>query len=116
MKKVLLLMFAITLSFGVFAQDSAMHKMDNMQHHDMKSHDGIMMKNGKVMVMENGQSTVLTQDKTLSNGTVISANGNVKMSDGTTKMLKDGDWVGMDGKMGSMKWKNKDKMSSDSLK
>lgn len=123
MKKVLLSLFAIALSFGAFAQDSAMH--NNMQH-KMKSHEGIVMRNGKVMVIENGKSTPLTQDKTLSNGEVISSNGNVKMSDGTTSMLKDGDWVSMDGTIthhdGKMKDKwNKDKMknkmnSTDSLK
>ncbi len=113
MKKVLLSIFAITLSFGVFAQDSAMNHM-NMQEHKMKmkNHDGIMMKDGKMMVMENGQTTELTQDRTLSNGTVVSANGKVKMANGTTKMLKDGDWVSMDGTMGNMKWKNKEKMEN----
>ncbi|HXS58662.1 MAG TPA: DUF6799 domain-containing protein [Hanamia sp.] len=126
MKKVLLSFFAIALSFGAFAQDSAMHNknaMHNNMQHNMKSHEGIVMRNGKVMVIENGKSTPLTQDKTLSNGEVISSNGQVKMSDGTTSMLKDGDWVNMNGTIShhdakmKEKW-NKDKMknSADSLK
>jgi hypothetical protein len=122
MKKVLFSLFAIALSFGAFAQDSSMHHMQQNKM-KMKTHEGIMMRNGKVMVMQNGQSTPLTEDKTLSNGEVVSSNGQVKMSDGTTTMLKDGDWVNMDGiishhdsKM-KQKWdKNKMKNSSDSLK
>ena len=130
MKKVLLSIFAITLSLGVFAQDSSMNHMNNMEHHKMKSHDGIMMKNGKVMVMENGKTSELTQDRTLSNGTVVSSNGTVKMADGTTKTLTNGDYVNMNGTMGNMKWKGKtnsdntkwkskgktNSMNSDSLK
>lgn len=117
MKKVLLSLLAIALSFGAFAQDSAMHKMR------MKSHEGIVMRNGKVLMVENGKSTPLTENKTLSNGEVIAANGTVTMSDGTTTTLKDGDWVNMDGTIthhDGKKWakgKMKNTMnSSDSLK
>ena len=123
MKKLLLLIFAVPLSLGVFAQDTTT-RMDNMQQQKMKSHDGIMMKNGKMMVMENGQTSPLTEDRTLSNGTVVMSNGTVKMSDGTTSTLKEGEYVNMDGTMGMGKWKkgkmNKMKkssrMSSDTLK
>ncbi len=122
MKKVLFSLFAIALSFGAFAQDSAMHHMQQNKM-KMKTHEGIMMRNGKVMVMQNGTSAPLTEDKTLSNGEVVSSNGQVKMADGTTTMLKDGDWVNMNGSIShhdakmKQKW-NKDKMknSIDSLK
>lgn len=124
MKKVLFSLFAIALSFGAFAQDSSMHHMqqDKMKM-KMKTHEGIMMRNGKVMVMQNGQSAPLTADKTLSNGEVVSSNGQVKMANGTTTMLKDGDWINMNGTIShhdakmKQKWdKNKMKNSSDSLK
>ena len=122
MKKVLFSLFAIALSFGAFAQDSSMHHMQQSKM-KMKTHEGIMMRNGKVMVMQNGQSAPLTADKTLSNGEVVSSNGQVKMADGTTTMLKDGDWINMNGTIShhdakmKQKWdKNKMKNSSDSLK
>lgn len=122
MKKVLFSLFAIALSFGAFAQDSSMHHMQQNKM-KMKTHEGIMMRNGKVMVMQNGQSAPLTADKTLSNGEVVSSNGQVKMADGTTTMLKDGDWINMNGTIShhdakmKQKWdKNKMKNSSDSLK
>lgn len=124
MKKVLFSLFAIALSFGAFAQDSSMHHMQqNKMKMKMKTHEGIMMRNGKVMVMQNGQSAPLTADKTLSNGEVVSSNGQVKMANGTTTMLKDGDWINMNGTIShhdakmKQKWdKNKMKNSSDSLK
>ncbi len=120
MKALLLSVFAIALSFGAFAQDSSMNQM-HQNKMNMKGHEGIMMKNGQVMVIDNGKSTALTQDKTLSNGTVVSVNGTVKSSDGTITTLKDGDWVNTDGTIAHRDWKNKSKMksnmnSSDSLK
>ena len=90
--------FAIALSFGVFAQDSTR----------------IVMKDGKMMVKKNGEKTQLTQDTTLSNGTSVMLNGTVKTSDGNTVILQNGDFVNMDGTIGKMK---KDrKMDTDSLK
>lgn len=98
MKKMLLSVFAIALSLGVFAQETQPQKK-------WKDHEGIMMKDGKVMVMKNGEKTALLQDTTLSNGTTITVDGTVKSSDGTTTMLKDGDYVNSDGTISSKKWK-----------
>lgn len=113
MKKVIILALAFVCTAGaVSAQDSMSHKMHKMGGHKMK--DCVMMKDGKVMVMKDGQKSELTDDMTLSNGTTVMKDGTVKTSDGKTMMLKDGDWVGMDGamgKMGKMKMKDKDKSS-----
>lgn len=113
MKKVLVSLFAITLTLGVFAQDSAnaMHKMAPKQNHE-----GVLMRDGKLLMMKNGQTTQLTTDLTLDNGTVVMANGTVKMKDGTTSTLKEGDYVGMDGTTGNIKnrMQQKDKMMKDS--
>lgn len=122
MKKAFITLFAITLSLGVFAQDSS---MNNMASKHRQNHEGVIMKNGKLLMMKNGQTTQLTSDLTLDNGTVVMANGTVKSQDGTITTLKEGDYVGMDGKIGNSKWsKNKmgtdstmtNKMSSDSVK
>jgi hypothetical protein len=123
MKKVLVSLLAMTLTAGVFAQDStnAMNKMAPRQ-----SHEGVLMKDGKLLMMKNGQTTQLTSDLTLDNGTIVMANGSVKTKDGTTAILKEGDYVGMDGTMGNVKDKwpknntgkdpSTDKMKSDSVK
>jgi len=100
MKKVLVALFALMLTSGVFAQDS--------------THDGAIMKDGKMLLMKNGQAIPLTQDLVLANGTIITAVGTVKMKDGTTTTLKEGDYVLMDGTRGKLKMK-KDNMSKDTL-
>ncbi|HEY9343290.1 MAG TPA: DUF6799 domain-containing protein [Hanamia sp.] len=105
MKKLLLSVFAIGLSLGVFAQDT-------QSQNKWKDHEGIFMKNGKVMVIKDGQKTQLLQDTTLSNGTTIMVDGTVKSSNGTTTMLKDGEFVNSDGTISEKKWKKdeEDKM------
>ena len=115
MKKVLVLLFAMTLTSGVFAQDStnAMNKMAPKQN--MQKHDGIIMKNGKLLMMKNGQTTQLTTDMTLDNGTVVMTNGTVKAKDGSTTTLKEGDYVSMDGThMGNINKMPKNNMGKDS--
>jgi hypothetical protein len=124
MKKLWLSLLAITCTLGVFAQDST-----NAMNKPKPHHDGIMMKDGKLLMMKNGQTTQLTTDMTLDNGTVVMTNGTVKAKDGSTKTLKEGDYVTMDGtSMGNMNdWKKDpnpkgkdsmmtDKMKTDSLK
>jgi hypothetical protein len=59
--------------------------------------DGVMMKGGKVMTMEDGKKTELTGDRTLENGTKITTTGNVTTPDGKTFQLKDGDLIADDG-------------------
>ena len=113
MKKAFISLFAITLTLGVFAQDSTMNKM--APKHNMQNHEGVIMKNGKLLMMKNGQTTQLTTDLTLDNGTVVMANGTVKTKDGVITNLKEGDYVGMDGTVGNVKTKwQKNKMGKDS--
>ena len=61
-----------------------------------------MIKDGKVMMMKNGQSSALTKDYMFKDGSSLNSTGTVTMTDGSTKMLKDGNMLGMDGK-----WSNK---------
>jgi hypothetical protein len=67
-------------------------------HTDAK-HNGVVMKDGKMMVVKDGQVTPMEQDMTMSDGTKVSKDGTVTMKDGKTKTLKDGQMVTMDGKM-----------------
>ena len=115
MKKALVTLFAITLTLGLFAQDStnAMSKMAPNQN--MQKHEGVIMKGGKLLMMKNGQTTQLTTDMTLDNGTVVMTNGSVKAKDGSTTTLKEGDYISMDGTtMGNINKGPKNNMGKDS--
>lgn len=98
MKKIFLAAIALTFSFGVFAQDTT-----TLSQHKWKSHEGIMMKNGKLMVMQNGQKTLLSRDTIFASGTTVSMNGTIKRSDGTTESLKNGEYINWDGSISKMK-------------
>ena len=61
--------------------------------------DGVMMKDGKLVATEMGMTNPLTADKTLRNGTVITAAGVVTGKDGTTTQLHEGDYVSLTGRV-----------------
>jgi len=115
MKKVIVVMVACTLSTGLFAQTSKDKKSERMEQpqgsanmHKMK--DCVMMEDGKMMVMKGGKTMEMNKDMTLANGTTVMTDGSVKWKNGKTAMLKDGECIYMDGKMGGMH------MSSDKMK
>lgn len=86
MKKLFVLLVALAFSFGMHAQDGKMPKKDH-----------IMMKDGKMWVMKDGKTSSLTQDMTLSDGSVVNLAGKITMQDGSTKMLENGEAIDMDG-------------------
>jgi hypothetical protein len=103
MKK--LTMFFLVAVLGTttaLAQDSsgAGTKSHHAGHMKMMK-DCVMMENGKMMVMKGGKPMAMYQDMTLTNGATVSTDGTVKMQEGTSTQLKDGDCVYMDGKMSS---------------
>jgi hypothetical protein len=106
MKKMLAMLIAVFAVILVQAQNA------DQGHKKMMKKDCIMMKDGKVIQMKDGNTTELTGDVTLSNGTVVSKDGTVKMKDGKTKMLKDGDCVYMNGTMTHMAMKKKEEKPS----
>ncbi len=61
--------------------------------------DGVMMKDGKIVVTEMGMTNPATVDKKLLNGTVITTSGVVTGKDGTTTQLKEGDYVSLTGRI-----------------
>jgi|GEM_PF-1069660 len=75
-----------------------------------KSHpDGVMMLNGKMMMVKNGKSSILDHNMTMSNGTKIMMDGSYKKKGGTKMMLKEGQHIDMSGRIIPMKT-NKAKM------
>ena len=117
MKKLFIVMVASTLCTGLFAQTDKDKKMEKMEHAgkmekgSMKMKDCVMMEDGKMMVMKNGETMALDNDMTMKNGTMVMKDGTVKMKDGKTMTLKNGECVYMDGRMSKMKMmKHSEKM------
>ena len=121
MKKLVLVFVAIAITVGAYAQDGSTNgktsppDMNNnpnqkVQNHPVdKSHpDGVMMQNGKMMQVKNGQMTSLDNDMTMRNGTKIMSDGTCIKKDGTKKKMKEGQHMDMSGNMIPMKT-NKDK-------
>jgi len=77
--------------------------------------DGVLMKDGKMMQMKDGQTMALASEITMNNGTKVMPDGTVTMAGGKTMMLKNGQYVLMDGSVVSGKMMHskpkKDKMS-----
>src|SRR5262245_42976665 len=62
--------------------------------------DGVMMKDGKMMMMKAGQASgPMDKEMTMSNGTKVKSDGSMTMKDGKTMMMKNGQMMTMDGKM-----------------
>lgn len=108
MKKLLVLIAAFLFSFSVYAQEKD-KKMDKMDKMEASTKDCVMMHDGKMMVMKGGETMAMAEEMTLANGTMVMTDGMVKMKDGSSQMLKEGQCVYMDGKVGKMKM-NKMKM------
>lgn len=105
MKKVFLAMIGAALSFGAFAQDSTNASTTSpteqtQQPPQQQQKDMYVFKNNKVWAVKSGNVTELTQNATLSDGTVVKTTGEVVTKDGQTKALKDGQYIDADGKIG----------------
>ena len=62
--------------------------------------DGVMMKNGKMTMMQDGKEvTRMDRETTLSDGTRVMMNGKMVTKDGKEVQMKEGQTVMMDGKM-----------------
>ena len=61
--------------------------------------DGTTMKEGRLYFTELGHTAPLEQDKKLLNGTVITKDGKITRSDGTTEQIKEGDQVSLTGRL-----------------
>jgi len=61
--------------------------------------NGVMMKDGKMMMMDGNASGPMDHDMTMSDGTKVMKDGMVKMKDGKEMHMKDGQMMMMDGKL-----------------
>ena len=61
--------------------------------------DGCMMKDGKMMMMKGGKMMPMTENMTMSDGTVCMSDGTCMKKDGTKMTMANGQCMMMDGKM-----------------
>lgn len=129
MKKLIVVFVTIAITAGAYAQtdttnkkvsprDNNINQKQTMQNNTIEKSntDGVVMLNGKMMKMKNGQSTILDQEMTMSNGTKIASDGTYITKDGTKMTLKEGQRMDM---AGNMIPKDKDKnmyLVPDSIK
>ncbi|CAM4135074.1 DUF6799 domain-containing protein [Flavobacterium sinopsychrotolerans] len=111
MKKVIFISVAFCFSMCLFAQkDSTKNKMnhDDTNRHKMTKGingqttytsfpDGVMMKNGKLMMVKQGKRTMLDHEMAMGNGTKVMPDGTVMKKDGTKMMMKEGQHMDMAG-------------------
>lgn len=61
--------------------------------------DGVMLKDGKMMLTQMGRTTPLTQEMSLVNGTKISPTGTVTTPAGVSTQLAEGDAISLSGRL-----------------
>ena len=67
-----------------------------MDTHEMHE-DMIMMKDGKLMMMKNGNLRPVQDELTLPDGTKVMPNGQVVMANGSARMMVEGETINMNG-------------------
>lgn len=112
MKKILVLFIATSLSYGAFAQTDTKMDQDKMmtESKTMMKKNYVMMKDDKMMVCKNGETTAMTKEIKLKNGSTVMTDGTVKTKDGKTMQMKNGEEMDM---KGNVTWMKDDKMKDD---
>ncbi|HEV3221280.1 MAG TPA: DUF6799 domain-containing protein [Puia sp.] len=75
----------------------------NMSFTNKMEKEYVMMKDGLALHVKNGNTTTLSSPFKLNNGGLVMPNGTIQLSDGTTKKLKEGEYIDIDGQMGKTK-------------
>ncbi len=101
MKKLINILVLCILSCVVFAQESTMKTtgMTTMKITMVKT-DCVMMRDSMLMITKHGEITMMGNPIHLNNGAVVMLNGIVKMADGTSSLLKEGQFIDMEGNVG----------------
>ncbi|MGM0582700.1 MAG: DUF6799 domain-containing protein [Bacteroidota bacterium] len=106
MKKILLSIATVMITFGVYAQSESTYSKEiqknNKQFSDSENlnhPDGFMLQEGEMMMVKNGDITRLEKDTTVSNGTIIMSDGYYMEKDKSKIMLQEGEHMDMAGKI-----------------
>jgi len=100
MKKIFFTIAAMIISCSVFAQTDSESKKadpDKTVQKQYRHANGYMMKDGKLMMVKDGNMTLVQKDITLSNGTVIMADGSYMEKGKSKTKFKDGQQLDMNG-------------------
>jgi len=98
MKKLTILLLMLLFASIGHAQNTPKAK-SNSKSATQSSADYCMMKDGKMTMMKNGKMMPMTQNMTMSDGSMCMTDGTCKMKDGTTMKMKEGQCMMMNGKM-----------------
>lgn len=101
MKKFIVLLTVVLFSIGIHAQETKPQALPVKEY--------VMMNEGKMWVVKDGNATAMTKDIVMSDGTMVSISGTVTLKDGTSVILQNGDAVDMDGKVTKPEVKTIDK-------
>jgi hypothetical protein len=122
MKQTLAFIALSFITYGAIAQDSTgkrqdsgMSKSSTTTRKSMPMKDGLLMKDGKMMQTKQGKQTSLDKEMTLQNGTVITTDGIIRMKDGSTKTLQEGQSIDMNGKLSTLPGKPKKTTNKNNL-
>jgi hypothetical protein len=77
------------------------HKPGQMKADGM-THDCVVMKDGKMMMMQGGKTMPMTQEMTMTDGTKCMTDGTCVKKDGTKMTMTNGQCMMMDGSMTTM--------------
>ena len=113
MKKLMILFAAATIGLTAAAQHEGHSPKTTEQANHTKEH--LMKMDGKMMHIKDGKTMELTQEMKLTNGATIAKDGTMKMKNGKTRKLKDGEMIYMDGKMGKMPGNKTSKAKSKAM-
>jgi|ERR1051325_2052963 hypothetical protein len=102
--KTFILVVICFLSLNLFAQTDTTHEMmepnNGYESQNMQldtAQNCLAMKNGKVVIMQNGKETALKKDTVLINGTKIKMNGLVIKKNGSKMMMKENECFNWEG-------------------
>ena len=104
MKRILIALTALILCCNAIAQTkmtgTPVQKIPHKSQYNMGNY--IVMTDGKMTAMINGESIPMKQTKTMTNGTMVMTNDTLKTKSGIRVMLKEGQCITMDGKIKNM--------------
>jgi sugar lactone lactonase YvrE len=87
MKKLFVLV-TVTLSLGALAQEKKMYGLK------IKQGNELMMIDGKVTILKDGKTKIISKDIILPNGSIVSPDGIVKTKNGKILQMKEGELMG----------------------
>ncbi len=106
MQKLMLMIAVMMCSLGSFAQTKTDTTGMPREMGKQKMHpNGVMMQDGKMMSIKDGNMTLMTEEATMPNGVKVMTDGTYTDANGNSMALKEGQHMYMSGKVKYMKTK-----------